>query len=724
MSDSKRLIIGTAFDSKGLDAATKALKNLQKEGLKIGNILKDLDLTTGAGRGRFAKSIITTEKQMGKLGGTTKQTADVMKNVYGRQLDMESKRLDRVTSQLTRLNKLRNDQKAAYENLQKSGATNEASAMRMRMGRTEDAIVQSEGVRRVRQKNLEELQKPQGMSTQDKLLIGQAVASAMAGMASQFQGMKNQGWQNMATTAGVGGGVMRQFYGGNFGLSDALTHGRRDFMGNLLKGSGAVASADGKGLAKLENIAQGADKALGAASGGAALGAGGGAGGGGGAKDFAAGNNIGGILNNTGGVVHAGANGFMGGPEATEAQSIDQRLQLLQQNDPFRQLVYDNLAATARSRLSASRRLGGKHLGIAALGAGYGDSLPEALASATGMAEQFGAGEVNHGLFRRSLQMETHGFDRMKSAQMLGTISPAVGRSESGKQLEEIFARGIKRGMGPENVQYFEAIGKSVAEHAFGTGGAVNSVSGYGQALSNGLGANSSMHDVMRNISGANALDGLNQNGYFRAINLENAKKQLGGSQSWAGTQALGDAGWSDLMGGNREMSAFGISDDDRKNQMRRRIEALKVTAGVKAGMSKQRAAAQLYETLKGSPGGFGSYDEALGALNFLDGSQQDMEQGHLGKGFGDGNAFSQLSTQARIQNTVLKGEKGIVSKDVFDNADRFFEGLTKVQPGLAAATDALNALKDVYDVLEKIAKVAPAAAKQIAKEHVVKTGR
>lgn len=742
MAQDKKLIIGTQFDDKGLQNAEKALKRLQKEGLKIGNILKDLDLSTGAGRGRFAKSIIQTEKQMGKLKGTTQDTAKVMQNVYGRQLEMESKRLDRVSKQLERLNKLRKEQQVTYETAMKSGSAEAQRSARMRMNNTEDRIVTTEGSRRVRQENLEELRgKSQKYTAEDKLLIGKAIADAVGGMAGQFQSMKNLGWGNMATTASFQGNMMRQMLGGNFALSDALTHGRRDFAGNLVKGRELFDSASGKGAAKLENFANGASSVLSTAVGALGL-AGGGAGAAGSAtnvaKGVAVGNSISGIGGGVQGMIAAGANPIMGGPEATEAGTLNERAGLAVKVDPVRELVYEQLAANARTRLSGSRRLGSRHMGMAGMGAGYGLDMAESIGSASGMAEQFGARNVTGGLFHHALRAETFGIDRMKAGSMIGGLGQAVGGSDkAAKQLEEIFARGVKRGLSPENVQYFEAIGQAVASHAFGTGGGIGSGTALGSALSYGLDGNSSMHDVGRNIGGMAALDNLGQNGYFRAINLENAKKSLGGGADWASVQSLGDASWADLMGGNEEMDALGIGKDARQGAMQNRMDSMLNTAvGGKSSMGRgllaardkaggwqaalkdpklrRQAAALLHQTLKGSAGGFQSFDDAMGALNFSEGAFDDTGGGGGLRKQGDSNAFAQLSTQANIQMQLQGKEKGIVSKDVFANAQNFFEKLTEVKPGLEAATDALKALEGVYDVLKKIAEVGDKAARKI----------
>jgi hypothetical protein len=750
MSESKKIVIGTDLSGveRGFASVRRMLDGLKKEGIAASKVIGGLNVGGSHQMGLFAKSIATGSQRMKEFRNITTDTSAVMKNVWQRTLKDEQRSLDETSKRLERLNKMRKQNLELLNYSKSSGGSGER--YQRKLDSIETRIAGTTATMMSRQDGVRELSGRSGIDN-DKAIIAtataQAVAAAISGAAGTVQSIKNMDWSNASNVAGLQTGFMRSFAGGNFIQSDVLRNGRRDpFTGKNLTGAEFMSGAGGKWAGKAKLFGSGASQILDAAGNALTLGgAKGGGSGGGMVTDRSRIPQVGGsIATSLTGAASAGAQGLLGGPEALQAGSYMERLSAGVSMDPTRAMVYENLAATAGVRVAASRRLGNQHMRFAGFGAGKGLDLGESLAHGTSMAEQFGATHAPS-VFTNSLELERFGLDRSKTGSMLGTMS--FGNkdvSQSKKELEEIFSRGITRGLSPSNVQFFEAIGKAVADNSVGRGGTNSGMTAVGQALSFGLDRHSSMLDVQSNVSGLQGLDNINKNGYFRAASLENAKKILGPDADWASAQALGDASWGDLMSDkNQHLDNLGVSKGQRRQQLSSRGDTLLRTImgegkssigkrlkdslektgsfsnALKDPKLRSAVASQMYETLKNDGNGFQSEQQALGALNIYSGAMEGtVTGGRLSQKFGDGTALSQKRGQAGIQQQIFGKEaefnkNGEISKAIQD-AGSFFEKLANLPTGLENAEHAVGALEDVYKVLKDISEVGTKAADRI----------
>jgi len=155
-------------------------------------------------------------------------------------------------------------------------------------------------------------------------------------------------------------------------------------------------------------------------------------------------------------------------------------------------------------------------------------------------------------------------------AQALGT-SRMQAPEAANKQLEEVFARGIKKGFDKDVTSKFsEALGKTMAESAFGVGGATGGYSERLQALMAGLGPDSTMRDVQNAAQAQGAINQLTQsNPYINMVQTAAGIKAIGPGGSGLAARALQMSSMQELMGGNKFLEAAGVTEEQRMATMR-----------------------------------------------------------------------------------------------------------------------------------------------------------
>lgn len=98
-----------------------------------------------------------------------------------------------------------------------------------------------------------------------------------------------------------------------------------------------------------------------------------------------------GIAGNLIGAYTSGMNAFKwGGIEAQEMQAFGQGIDLEKAADPVTTAMFDQLNAEKVMRAQAARRLGGMHMGVRAVGAGYGYTFGESIGIAESIRDKMG----------------------------------------------------------------------------------------------------------------------------------------------------------------------------------------------------------------------------------------------------------------------------------------------------------------------------------------------
>jgi hypothetical protein len=177
-----------------------------------------------------------------------------------------------------------------------------------------------------------------------------------------------------------------------------------------------------------------------------------------------------------------------------------------------------------------------------------------------------GGGGGGQGLLRSVLGLERKGMDRGVAGTALGTMMMATGGnlSQANRQLEDVMTKAFGRGV--QDARLGEEIVTATGESAFGAGGKITNMAAFGMALSGGLGAGSTMHDVQSNIGGVRAFDSLIKgNPYFGAVQLEAAKRTLGSSATGSQMLAVQRATMADLIGGSQQLDIAGVGSGQRR---------------------------------------------------------------------------------------------------------------------------------------------------------------
>jgi hypothetical protein len=186
----------------------------------------------------------------------------------------------------------------------------------------------------------------------------------------------------------------------------------------------------------------------------------------------------------------------------------------------------------------------------------------------------------------------------MGSLANLGAAAQARGTGRlqapevAGKQLEEIFARGTQKAFDRDVISKFsEAIGKTMAESAFGPGGATGGYSQRLEVLMAGLDKNSTLRDVRNAGAARQAIDDVFQeNQYFNMIAVSAGIKALQGEPgggSGLQLRVLQRATNAELLGGTPGMTAAGVTEQQRMTALRGRNDAFLAIAGLAAGGRK-----------------------------------------------------------------------------------------------------------------------------------------
>lgn len=247
-------------------------------------------------------------------------------------------------------------------------------------------------------------------------------------------------------------------------------------------------------------------------------------------------------------------------------------------------------------------------LGVIPYGAKPGDLMP---ALSGGMVQVPGgdAGSfksVTKGGSRGYMQL-ANDFMRMGISQeaAMGTLTglgagaqaQGTGRMQApevaAKQLEEVMARGIKKGFDKDVTSKFsEALGKTMAESAFGVGGAVGGYSERLQSLMAGLGPNASMRDIQAAGQGKAAIDQMTQqNQYVNMIQTAAGIRAIGPQGGGLKGRAMQMSTQDDMMGGSDLLTAVGVTPAERMSRLK---ETAKGTLATFDGKTKAERAAQL----------------------------------------------------------------------------------------------------------------------------------
>jgi hypothetical protein len=419
MANEKKLIIGAdvAGVEKSFTKVKKMLEGLQKEGIKVSNVLKDMTIEKNHGMGKFAKAVVLSSQKMKDFRGITEDTAKVMKNVWQRTMQQEQQSLDRTSRQLERLNKLRKEQAHHLSTAKSYGGSGDR--YQSNVDRIDSMIAGKVAERMSRQDALREL-KPnaQGGTRWDQIRTVTASLQAVAGGAAQIlgtlQNAKTMSAQNISGTHDFQRGVLGRMTGGDF--SD-LYFGNRRGVGSWggtkgdmryamdRAGGTGLSTAQGSlnlfgsGLQAVGGIAQmapGAGGAMGRMAGGA-----GGLGGGsirtnadfgGGANQFSSGVN---------GMVLAGKGNLSGGPQAMEAATVGGQWDAMKAASPYAQATLGFISSTAGLRVGASKALQGQHMGAWGMGSGFGLDMGESMAAAAQLSRMAGVSATMGGVSER-----------------------------------------------------------------------------------------------------------------------------------------------------------------------------------------------------------------------------------------------------------------------------------------------------------------------------------
>lgn len=390
----KKLNITADLKVKTTDAE-RTLQKLQKEGIKISNILKGLDINTSQGRAGFAKSLTTANKEMMKLRGTTHDTAKVMEHVYGRQLEKQTKNLDKYTKKIEDLNKKFRLQRDAASSYFVAGQIETSNRAMAASNRTADKIVVAEAARQAIQAAIKELRGDTGPARTDwdkvrgSIAVAQSVMSGGAQMLGTFQAGKTMSAQNLASIRDYERNLLNRMIGGDFSdlyFSSRKMVGGKTFLEHAKEQAGGQGAASGQ-LAL--QAASGMGQVIQSAT--MPMGGGGPAGGAGSVMtrgDYA--QMSGGIAGGINTMYGAMQSSMKGGPQAIEAATVAQQLEFQKAQDPMTMAALNFIQSTAGARVGASKALQGRHMGAWGIGMGQGLDMAESFAVAQGLSRQFG----------------------------------------------------------------------------------------------------------------------------------------------------------------------------------------------------------------------------------------------------------------------------------------------------------------------------------------------
>lgn len=463
----KKLNISADLKVKTTDAE-RMLQKLTKEGIKISNILKGLDLNTNQGRAGFAKSLITANKEMLKLRGTTQDTAKVMEHVYGRQLERHTKNIDKYTKKIDELNRRFKTQQYNASFQREIG--NEAGAAKFSgmADRTAARVLVAEAAKAATQAAMRDLQGGGGGAgptpvnfdkIRTSMAITQAVTSSIGQIMGTLQSTKTMDAQNLAGTRDFERNLLSRMSGGDF--SDLYFANRKMRSGKTALEFGREQAGGQKlGFGQLSMQAMGgAGQAI---QGGLSLAGPSPAGGMGGVGsgsvmtrgDYSgAASGIGGGVNT---IVNAGYSASHGGPAAMEAATVAQQLEFQKLQDPMAMAALGFLQSTAGMRVSASKGLQGRHMGAWGIGMGQGLDMGESFAVAQGLSRQFG---VNATMGSSSTRIGGVGYGGMSEREaQLTQMAGMEAMIASGQKVGSVQEYRKMRGLDPATGQQLGSI--------------------------------------------------------------------------------------------------------------------------------------------------------------------------------------------------------------------------------------------------------------------------
>lgn len=386
--------------------AERTLQKLSKDGVKISQILKGLDLTTQGGRAGFAKSLTMASKEMLKLRGTTQDTAKVMEFVYGRTIEKQSRRLDEYTRKVERLNKQFRSQGNMRQMYDELGNSTYSERTAKSMDRTASKIIIAEAAKQAIQVSLSEMRGPGApppkqfdwAALQQAMGFSRMMAGGIGGMAGVYQSYKTVGAQNLGHIRDFERGLLSSMAGGDF--SDLYFATRK--MNN---GTGVLRHSldqyGGSGAGRLKTSADAVGGLIESGLGVMQM-TGKGAFGGDKIHDGSGGHPV---TTRDVGNVNAGASrtihGFtgsatslvnraLGGPEVMEVQSMMTGMNAHKLQDPMTQMALQWTSGTAGMRVAAAKALQGRHMGAWGIGQGFGLDMGESFGAAQQLARQFG----------------------------------------------------------------------------------------------------------------------------------------------------------------------------------------------------------------------------------------------------------------------------------------------------------------------------------------------
>lgn len=729
MANDKSLKIGSTFDSSGIAKVETALKRLRKEGVEVAKAFKSINLGTSHGTGMFAKGIAQASESTRKFKGISEDTSRSLKNIWGKQVDEEQKKLAHYTTRVETLSRAYQKQQKILQQFREQGGSPEAIRMaEARSARFGGALIGAQTNKESYGDSVKELLKdPSVMGPMMKAMgIAGTVFGAVAGVAGIYQQSKNWGVNNVAAVGGGVGNVLSGLMGNPAAMGGALTGTYKLPNGDVVSAGDIIKKSQGVGGIYTRDIAT----MLGGAGAGAAaafagsspllalpglgwLGAGG----------LTA---LGGIAGGAAGAGMLAKDFFSGGARAQESAKISEAMSSLQGMNPLENLISGNLQATAGMRLSSARRLGGQHMAIAGIGATVGSDLGESLGLGVGLADRFGARNVigAQGYAAQALRGQQQGLGSEFTGNFLGSLGSAG--SNGTEVLAKILSQAVRQGMGSLDVQFFEKLGSSVARASITAGGAVGAAGSQSLAatlmggITNG-GTAAGMHALDIRESGLQGLDKLSRIPAVHFTKMAIAKRLLGDDASGAQILALANASPQELIQGGRRMDALGITESQRLDVLQGGLET--ATMGL-TGNGKSKEALKLQAIIKSS-GGFRnalknpefrelagtlvsvatgvSEEEGLGAFEDIAHSRDKLKGGKSLGRISGGLAESQKITTA-VQSLQLIGQESEKTARGLDLARDAFSEFVKMfhDVDIQSMTETADKLRELIGIMER----------------------
>lgn len=213
------------------------------------------------------------------------------------------------------------------------------------------------------------------------------------------------------------------------------------------------------------------------------------------------------------------------------------------------------------------------------------------------------AGLENRGLIQ---QMGNAGMDLGAASQLAGLGTAVGGRGGGQKTLDQVIAAGFAQGWKQLDMPLFERLGTAIADGLQGQGG-LRSAAGVAALLTGGMGANPTPFQMQARQQAVNSGTFFQENGFFRSMQARAAVRRLGPNVDGVKLSALSRASFTDLMVGNEELKALGLTDIARGVG-----SDLIMSSGGVSGRGKTDTGAQLRTLIKR----YGSFEGLQRSLN------------------------------------------------------------------------------------------------------------